>query len=666
MSYQKLLAAALIITGLAANAQKTKSYKFEKITPATLSVKSYAVDSSAEAVVLADVGETYIEGNNKGWFSFTFRRHKRVHILKKNGYDEATFQISLYHGGDNEEKLESVKAYSYNLENGQVQETKLSKDNIFKEKKSKYRDIYKFTMPSVREGTIIDVEYRITSDYLFTLQPWDFQSGVPVLWSEYNLGVPQFFDYMFIYKGYVPFAVNDKEDHNEQFNIVQPNGASASERFSLTSGVTRYRWITKDVPAFRAESFLSSRSNYEAHMDFQLSAYRYPLTYHNFVPTWPEMTQKLLKDENFGQKLDRNNAWLNETMRPLETGSASQKAQAIYTWVRDHISCTGQGGIYLDNSVKDVFRLGKGTVAEMNLLLVTMLRHAGLDANPVMLSTRDNGTVYTSYPMLTRFNYIIASVQVDGNTVLLDASRPRLGFGRLLPECFNGTARVIEPGATELYLLADSLTEKKMTLVFLPQKGKGWEGNFTQIPGYYESYRIRGKVQEKGSDALFSELRTGLGNGGATLGHPAIDSLNNYDQPVGLRADLKLSPGDEDILYINPMFGQGMGENPFKSPERNYPVEMPYTIDESFYLTLHVPEGYVVDELPKSMRLALNERKEGSFEYLITESDGIISLRSQIRIKRANFLPEDYDALREFFNMVVTKHKEQIVFKKKK
>lgn len=659
-----MLVAALFLAG-AAHAQKTKTYKFEKITPAQLSVTSYAIDSSADAVVLADVGETTIEGNSKGWFSFVFRRHKRVHILRKNGYSEATFEIPLYHNGQEEEALDNVRAYAYNLENGQVKEVKLAKENIFKEKSSKNRDVYKFTLPSVHEGTLIDVEYKITSDYLYTLQPWDFQSHVPVLWSEYNLGVPQFFDYLFIYKGYVPFSVNDKEDRTDQFNIIDRATVGASERYSFTSGVTSYRWITQNVPAFRSESYLASRSNYEAHMDFQLAAYRHPLTYHNFVPTWPEMTEKLLKDENFGQKLDRNNGWLSEAMRPLETGTPAQKAQAIFAWVRDHVTCTGERGIYLQNAVKDVFRAGKGSVAEINLLLVTMLRHADLNANPVMLSTRDNGTVYTSYPMLTRFNYIVASVEVDGKTVLLDASKPRLGFARLLPDCYNGTARVIEPAASELYLLADSLQEKKMTLVFLPQKGKGWEGSLNQVPGYYESYGIRGKVKEQGTDAVFSELRRSLGNNVA-LSKPSIDSLNNLDAPVALHADLKVPIGDEDILYINPMFGEGISENPFKSPERNYPVEMPFTIDQSFYLTIHVPDGYVVDELPKSMRVALNERGEGSFDYLISEADGIISLRSQIKLRRANYMPDDYESLREFFNMIVTKHKEQIVFKKKK
>jgi len=75
--------------------------------------------------------------------------------------------------------------------------------------------------------------------------------------------------------------------------------------------------------------------------------------------------------------------------------------------------------------------------------------------------------------------------------------------------------------------------------------------------------------------------------------------------------------------------------------------------------------GYVMDALPKSMILKLNEENEGVFEYRISMSGNSISFRSRIRIGRANFQPDEYEMLREFFNYVVKKHAEQIVFKKK-
>jgi hypothetical protein len=78
-----------------------------------------------------------------------------------------------------------------------------------------------------------------------------------------------------------------------------------------------------------------------------------------------------------------------------------------------------------------------------------------------------------------------------------------------------------------------------------------------------------------------------------------------------------------------------------------------------------VPEGYQVDELPKSTIVKYNEEGDGQFEYRISESNGMISLRSRIFIKRTYFQPDEYNILREFFNMIVKKQNEQIVLKKK-
>ena len=127
-----------------------------------------------------------------------------------------------------------------------------------------------------------------------------------------------------------------------------------------------------------------------------------------------------------------------------------------------------------------------------------------------------------------------------------------------------------------------------------------------------------------------------------------------------------MDPGDDDILYLNPLFGEAQKENPFKSAERRYPVEMPYTFDETIVATIHVPTGYEVEELPRQVRVRLNEDNEGMFEYAIAQSGNIISLRSRIKMDRTFYMPEDYEMLREFFNLVVKKQGEQIVFKKKK
>jgi hypothetical protein len=74
----------------------------------------------------------------------------------------------------------------------------------------------------------------------------------------------------------------------------------------------------------------------------------------------------------------------------------------------------------------------------------------------------------------------------------------------------------------------------------------------------------------------------------------------------------------------------------------------------------------MVDELPKPIKVKFNEEGEGLFEYLVSQSNGVISLRSHVKFTKATFQPDEYETLREFFNIIVNKQKEQIVFKKKK
>lgn len=666
---RSLFAALFFIWAQSVYAQETSPYtKFGKITAEELQKKIYSVDSNANAVVLSDIGEAAIEGNNKGWFSISFKRHRVVHVLNQNGYNEANVEIPLYTDGDAEEQLENIKAVTYNLENGKIKESKLEKSAIFKEKMDRNWIVKKFTFPNVKEGCIIEYEYKVTSDFISNLDPWHFQGSSPELWSEFKLSVPQFFTYTFLSHGFHPFAINDKKDRTTNFSILDSRGTSATERYNLTSGVTDYRWVMKDVPELKEESYTSSLKNHIARIEFQLSSRNYPLTPHDYRNTWPGLIKELLDASYFGDALDNNNNWLADDLKPLLAGAASEteKAKKIYTYVRDNFTCTDHSAFFMQQSLKNVMKAKKGTVSEMNLLLVAMLRYAGLKSYPVILSTTDHGFTWEYYPMITAFNYVVAQCIADGRTVYLDASYPRLGFDRLLPQCYNGHARVINETADAVYFLPDSLNERKVTALFITNDEKGnWIGAMNQTLGYFESYSVRNKIKEKGEEDFFKEIQKVYGEE-VKVKSPHVDSLSDYDEPVALKYEVELNLPKDDILYINPMFGEAWKKNPFKSAERYYPVEMPYTMDETYLLTFQVPQEYTVDELPKQIVAKLDEQGSAFFEYRISQSGNTISLRSRVKISRTVFAPEEYQNLREFFNLIVNKQNEQIVFKKKK
>lgn len=667
----RLLCALLLFVISDGIAQEKTPYKFGKVNPEDFQKKIYSLDSSANAVVLSDVGSSEIIGNNHGWFSLSFKRYTRIHILNKNGYDAASVEIHLFKDGTDEETVENLKAVTYNIENGTVQESKLEKSNVFKDKVDEHWIVKKFTLPNVKEGSIIEYQYEIQSAWIRNLQPWTFQGDNPIMWSEYNVAIPQFLSYAFLSQGYHPFDIKDSKNRTASFSVRETGGTQASETYTFSTGVTDYRFVMKNVPALKEESYTSTLKNHTSKIEFQLTEYKDPLQYKNIIGTWSDLGKHLLESEYFGESLSKNNGWLSDTEKPLLAGAKDdvEKAARIYNYVRDNFTCTSRGNLYLSKSLKEISRIKNGSEAEINLLLTAMLKYANLKADPVILSTRSNGYTYPLYPLISRFNYVIAEATIDNKVYYFDASVPRLGFGKLMSYCYNGHARIIDDNVTPVDFNPDSLHERKISSIFLANDENGnIKGAVQQSLGYFESLKLRDDIKEKGEEAVVKELQKGYqGYGEETqIKNARFDSLNKYDETLGLKYDLLIKGNKDDIIYFNPLFGEAYKSNPFKSAVRSYPVEMPYTSDEMIVMTMEVPKGYEVDELPKSMRMKLNEEGDGSFEYLIQQQNDMISLRSKINLKRTYFSPDEYDMLREFFNMIVKKQSEQIVFKKKK
>jgi hypothetical protein len=266
---------------------------------------------------------------------------------------------------------------------------------------------------------------------------------------------------------------------------------------------------------------------------------------------------------------------------------------------------------------------------------------------------------------MDRFNYLVAQVTIDNATIYLDATIPRLAFGKLPLEAYNGHARVITRNqAVPVYFSADTLKEKSNTFVIINNMEKGgMEGSLKQDPGYYQSFDLRDKIAKTTVSKYINTVKQSYAEE-VTIEKVSIDSLAALDKPVSINYDLKFEQfNNKSIVYFNPMLGEGIKKNPFVAAERLYPVEMPYVIDDTYTLNMEIPTGYKVDEMPGSVRLNLNEN-DGSFEYVIVNDGNNIQLRRRLVLRKANFSNEDYKSIRDFYEFIVKKEAEQVVFKK--
>lgn len=654
-----------ILFALPAKSQKNK-FKLGEVTAQDFATKLYPIDSSAHAVVLANIGSSEYEVDNTGGFNIIFTKHTRIRLLNRNAFDEATITLPLYASNSFKDRITKVEAYTYNLQGDKLVQTKLEKSSIFEEKVNSNFFLTKFTMPNLTEGCIVDIKYTISSPFEHNLKDWYFQENIPVLYSEYTCAVPTIYDFVILRQGFNPGKPVEKKTAAATFNLKNSSGADRAAYYTLNTEVVTTKWVLENIPKTTTESFSSSLKNRVDKVEFQLSAIRYPnQPVQPVMNSWPKAAEQMLKRDDFGMELSRNAGWVKDELQKIVGTKDINKevAKKIYYYVRDNFTCKDHSALYTDNNLKKVYQAKAGNVAEINLLLVTMLRTQGFLSSPVILSTRDNGKAYEIYPIMDKFNYVICALNLDDKEYTLDASYSKMAFGKLHINAYNSFGRMIDEDPMLVELMPDSVMETEITSVRLFHNEKDdLEGELSVYKGVNGSFNLREQLIQKPKDEYFKSILTAL----PAEYHPAnavLDSLTKYEEPVKFTCDLKMDKPSEDIIYFSPMLYNSQKENPFVAGERKYPVEMQSAFKDVFTLIMEVPKGYKVDELPKSVRVSFNE-DEGMFEYLVSNSNGFVQLNCTLLMKRATFDPEDYANLRDFFGFVVNKESEQIVFKK--
>ena len=644
-----------------------------KLTAADFTIQSPLIDSNANAIVMFDKGKISFEGNAKGWFTYVYKRSTRIKIINKKGLGLSTVELLLYKNDESKEKVENVSGITYNLENEKLIETKLGSKEIYDEQYDKNHYFKKFSMPAVKEGSIIEYNYTIKSDFLFNLPSWEFQSAdCPTLFTEYNVTIPGMLSYMSIFQGFHNFSIDKSGEGFENYTlrIFKPIGGSYTgdkeEVLSVSTPTSIHRWVMNNLPAFNVENYISSPVNFIDKISFQLYQTYDGEKNHDVSNNWAKASEELLKREDFGKTLHDENGWMDNALQDLLNGEKDSIiiARKIYKYVQDNFTCTNTNDKFIKTDLPDVFRKKSGTVGDINLLLTAMLVHKNIPAVPVLLSTRSAGRIPQNYPMLDRLNYVVCKININATDYFLDATTSFLPFGKLPAKCYNGHARVIATDTAAVYFEPDSLKEKSVINVLIINNAKQEvEGGFTQNQGFYQSLQTKDEIAKSGIAFFEKNLKADYPEE-MPISNIITENYKNIDEPVSIKFDFKLNNfNSADIIYFNPMLGESLKKNPFYAAERIYPVEMPYTVDEMYVLNMENPTGYKIDELPKSAKIKLND-DEGMYEYLISSNGSSIQMRRRLLLNKANFLKEDYKTLREFYGFIVNKEAEQIVFKK--
>ena len=623
----------------------SQTYEFGKVSKEELEETNYELDNTANAVVLYENKRVHFEFNSGG-FNLITEVFKRVKLYNKNGFEHGSHELFLYKQGGSKEKLSGLKAITYSLIANEVVETKLKKEGIFENEYSENLDQVKFTMPSLKEGSVVEYKYKITSPFVFNIGKIDLQYEIPVKNLEVKVEMLKLINFKRFTTGYLPINFKESVEGNE---------------------ITVNRIVSKHVPAFKKEPYSGNTNNYKSSIVYDLQYIRFPNGYvQNFSSTWEDVTKRIYENSNFGNQLDKNN-YYEEDIDKLLTGvnTPLEKIQLIYDYVKNKMTWNEYQSVYTRDGVRKAYKENMGNSAEINLMLTSMLSYAGIDANPVIVSTSDR--IIPLFPTLSGFNYVISRVKLPNNDIIYMDATDKYGVPNILPDrVIKGSGRVIAKNNTsQIVDLRPKNTSMNRYSIQCEIDVEGTiNGKFNVRHVDYQAHDFRVANGAKDDESKSKRLKEKYNLD--EIEEYIVKGVNEYGKGVSESFNFVSHNQVELIdneIYFSPLLFLRDKESIFKSNEREYPVDFGYGYTNTYMVNIKIPEGYEVSEFPKSEMFRLPD-DIGDFSFRSKIANQMIQVVVSETINTPFLLPEYYPVLKQFYTQLIEKENEQVVLKK--
>lgn len=616
------------------------------------------IDSNANAVVLKEYGTTMMTiDDSEGRLVLVHEYHVKIKIFNKEGYHQANIVIPTYKDGSLQELIQEIKASTFNIENGKSIETVMDKKAIFTENRSKYTQLTKFTLPNIKDGSIIEYTYRLQSPLLFNFKTWVFQSDIPKVNSTYVAFIPGNYNYNVSLRGFQKLSDQKSELSRECLRLS-----------GIPIDCSKMTYTMNNVPAFIEEDYMTAPSNFKSAIYFELSDVQHTDgSKKSYTLSWRDIDNELVTEKNFGGQMKRKDVF--KDLIPTITKNATDdlsKAKEIYNYIKKQLKWNNYYGKYSEENIKNVLDSRSGNVADINFSLIAALSAANLDAEAVILSTRDNGLVNKIYPVMSNFDYVIAKVNINGTSYLLDATDPLMPFGLLPLRCINDQGRVINLKKPSYWidLKASIKNTTHYTLLGKLNNDGKIEGELRIISNGYSALNKRKDIKKSNSiEEYVEKLDEKLTK--ISISNHEILALDSVENSLVEKYNVEFSiyeAGNKSNFLLNPFFINRIAKNPFNLMERTYPVDLGASSDERILINIQLPEKVEMVEKPKDMAIAL---PNGGGKYILQTNfeDKKLVVSQFLQLNKAIYNPEEYLYLKEFYSKIIQNQKTDVLLK---
>lgn len=646
---KKLLILLILCSKITVNAQD-EFKQYGKIGLEAIDYKFCPFDKSAEAVVLSDLGESYFVQTSNS-FEVVYERVTRIKIFNEAGVKWATVQIPFYREGDIYERVEDIEACTYNFQDGMLSKTNLDLANCHVEKVNELWNQTKFAMPNVKSGSIIEYKYKIRSEYVFNLRDWEFQWKIPVLSSKYVVKMIPFYQYTWLLQGATKF---DSQTSNVDQGLEQNYG-----------GVKYHEMISeyemKNLPAFKDEEFITTSDDYIIKLDFQLSkVIQITGISRNVMTTWPELITDFLKNESLGGYVKKSSeiAAKQYDLKSLTSKTPQEKFDSIMTLVKTNFSWNKMSSKFASKSPKNFFKDKLGNAADVNLFTIGLLNAVGIDAVPVIVSTRKNGRVKYDYPFSHFFNYVIIFANIDGKNILADATEPQAANDQISVKCMNDKGLMVKKDQVNWIMLQPLLAAKKFSKMIVNVSDLSQSASIETTETNQDALNSR---NEFGSN--LNALKKSLINKGYNLPDSSLSIISSLPK-TPYQFKYKTIDAPEIIngkIYVSPFLHEIIKDNPMKQPTRTYPIDMTYPTKRTCYSEINFPKGYKVEFMPEKIVID-NDLFQMDYNAVVDANKVVVSYSYYFKLPV--YKAVDYDKIKYYFNEIIKKGNEKISFVK--
>lgn len=576
--------------------------------------------------------------------------HVRLKVFDETAREASIVTIPYYYDQDME-KISSIRAYTH-LPSGEripLAEQDIRTINI----NARY-NVKEFAMPSVEDGAVLEYSYVIERRYIEEMPEFFLSHKVPTSTAKLTITYPQYLRYD---------AYTENYDGSLHHDFVYTDTSSVPKIFTIPQPkpIVTERWVAYDIPGVEEEAFISSLDDYRAKIKFLLSEFGIPRQ--KLENSWEVVIARMREKANPWRRIRKNKlAGAKGDSIAQSLGSASMEVvqDSIYQYLNRRVNFSGSKTPHSTQSDKAVIEGKPVDQSAINQTLVAMLRGAGIEANPVVISTRTFGKLNMDFPSYYQFNGQMVQSRIGDRQYLMDASFSYSQPGLIPADMYGSRGLVLTPDTFkwidihpdkskfEIQVQIDAELRSNGTLM----------GTVDASQEGYPAQLIRQQQADGSSDPEILKRTLFDGYPEMTTDGVRISNIDDYSKPIQLSAQFRIenyATSFTDGLKFRPMIVGYQSENPFDDTNRNYPITLdaPEKLDVSYSISL--PSGFAAEEGKQNQTLSL---PGAEFQEAYDIRQGQLNYEYHIDISRkefpTDFFPQLYNLYKRWVELSTT------------